>query len=65
MLWDRGRHFGDGLEWSDSPAAIAYEVTEVPTTFVLDRERRVARVLPGEAFLTQLEAAVAEVVQTR
>jgi peroxiredoxin len=41
MLWDRGRHFGEGVYQRDSPLAVAYDVTELPAVYVLDRERRV------------------------
>jgi peroxiredoxin len=62
MVWDRGRHFGDGLEWSDSPLAIAYEVTGVPTAFLLDRERRVVGRWQGEESLDQLHGAVSRLL---
>ena len=43
MLWDRGRHFGEGGYADDSPTAVAYEVSVLPTTFILDRQRRLVR----------------------
>jgi len=45
MLWDRGRHFGDGTYLGDSPAAVGYEVTHLPATFILDRDRSIQYVL--------------------
>jgi len=41
MLWDRGRHFGEGVYHRDSPLAVAYDVTGLPAVYVLDRQRRV------------------------
>ena len=64
-LWDRGRHFGDGLEWSDSPLATAYDVSEVPTVFLLDRERRVVEQFAGEIDCDRLRRSVGELLAER
>jgi len=58
MLWDRGRHFGDGTYAGDSPAAVAYDVGELPTTFILDRERRVTGRIIGDASPDRVRAEV-------
>jgi peroxiredoxin len=61
MLWDRGRHFGDGLMWSDSPAAIAYGMTGLPTCIVLDRDRRVVATLVDESGMSGLRDVLSQV----
>ncbi len=66
LLWDRGRHFGDGLEWSDSPLTVAYDVRSVPTVVVLDRQRRIVAVLTEKGALEQrLESVVSRLVEER
>jgi len=62
VLWDRGRHFGDGLEWSDSPAAVAYGIGSVPAFVLLDRERRLAAWYGYAEDLAQVERAVSRLV---
>lgn len=62
VLWDRGQHYGDGEQWSDTPLGMAYEVKQVPTVLLLDRQRRVVERLEGP-FLSNLEAAVAKLVE--
>ena len=49
MLWDRGRHFGEGTYGADSPMAVAYDVPELPAVYLLDRERRVVEQAPSGA----------------
>ena len=61
MLWDRGRHYGEGGYSNDSPAAVAYEVGQLPTTFVLDGQRRLADTVRGEASADRLRLRVAKV----
>jgi len=58
ILWDRGRHFGDSLEWSDSPVAVSYGVSEVPSVFFLDRDRRWVDEMRGEVELDDLRRAL-------
>jgi peroxiredoxin len=41
VLWDRGRHFGQGTYAADSPLAVAYGVTDLPTVYLLDASRHV------------------------
>jgi peroxiredoxin len=65
LLWDRGRHFGDGLEWSDSPVAVAYDVRSVPTIVVLDRHRRVIDILAHQDALARLDSVVSRLLQER
>lgn len=68
MLWDRGRHFGGGEGTADSPEsplAIAYDITEVPTTFVLDANRRLVARLTGEFQPGSVRRALAEMVADR
>ncbi len=65
VLWDCGRHFGDGLEWSDSPLTVAYDVRAVPTVFVLDRQRRIVATLTEQAALERLESVVEQLVGAR
>jgi peroxiredoxin len=62
LLWDRGRHFGDGMDWSDSPLTVAYQVTEVPTVVVIDRDQRIAETLRGEEGQARLDRTVARLV---
>ncbi len=62
LLWDRGRHFGDGLEWSDSPAAVSYEVTEVPTAVLLDQGHNIVQVFAGEDGLDLVQPALSRLV---
>ncbi len=62
LLWDRGRHFGDGLEWSDSPAAVSYEVTTVPTAVLLDQDHNIVEVLVGEDGLDLVQPALSRLV---
>ncbi|MFB3882480.1 MAG: peroxiredoxin family protein [Armatimonadota bacterium] len=40
MLWDRGLHFGQGGYADDSPLAVSYGVTELPSVYLLDSSRR-------------------------
>jgi len=63
MLWDRGRHFGEGGYWDDSPTAVAYEVTALPTTFILDRRCRLVRTIQGDVSLDRLRAEVTRVLE--
>lgn len=65
LLWDRGRHFGDGLEWSDSPVAVAYDVRAVPTVIILDRRRHIAAVLTERQALERLDSAVSRLLRER
>jgi peroxiredoxin len=65
LLWDRGRHFGDGLEWSDSPVAVAYDVRDVPTVILLDRRRHIAAVLTEQQALQRLDSAVSSLLGER
>jgi len=60
MLWDRGRHFGEGGYSNDSPAAVAYEVGQLPATFVLDDRRRLADTIWGEVSADRLCREVAK-----
>jgi hypothetical protein len=62
MLWDRGQHYGDGERWSDSPLGLAYEVRDVPTIFVLDRQRRLVTRIESHA-LNQLDADLEPLVK--
>ena len=62
MLWDRGRHFGDGGYSDDSPTAVAYEVRSLPATFILDRQRRLADTIVGNVSLDRLRAEVSGVI---
>jgi peroxiredoxin len=63
LLHDRGRHFGDGLDWSDAPVVVAYGITGVPTTIVLDRERRIAHTLGGMHTQAKLDRAVSRLLE--
>lgn len=62
MVWDRGRHFGDGMEWSDSPLAVAYDVERVPVLFVLDAQRRLVHKLEGEVSAEWLRQRISDVL---
>jgi peroxiredoxin len=62
MVWDRGRHYGDSLEWSDSPLTVAYGVQEVPSAFLIDRERLLVEELRGDDRFDVLPAAVSRMV---
>lgn len=63
MLWDRGRHFGEGGYSDDSPMAVAYEVKTLPATFLLDSERHLEETLGEEIGLERLRAKVAGVIE--
>ena len=63
VLHDRGRHFGDGLDWSDAPAVVAYDIRDVPTMVVLDRERRIAHTLTGMGAWPKLDRAVSRLLE--
>jgi hypothetical protein len=63
MLWDRGRHYGDSLEWSDSPLTVAYGVQEVPSAFLIDRERLLVEELRGDDRFDVLPAVVSRMVE--
>jgi hypothetical protein len=58
LAWDRGQHFGRGIEWSDSPLAVAYDVAEVPAVFLLDREHRLVNSWSGELDAEALRSAL-------
>lgn len=62
LVWDRGRHFGRGAEWSDSPIATCYDVGEVPTVFLLDRDRTYVGQSQGEAGSSHLRRSVSELL---
>jgi peroxiredoxin len=64
MLWDRGTHFAPGQPWLSSPAATAYAVEQVPSIFLLDRDRTIVQG-PVSAEPGVLEAAVARFVGER
>lgn len=63
LVRDRGSHFGDGMEWSDSPVTVAYGIIDVPTVVVLDRERRIVEVLSGEETRARLDRTVARLLE--
>ncbi len=65
VLWDRGRHFGDGLEWSDSPLTVCYGVTAVPSGFLIDRDRTLVATMDGEHEFDMLRPRVARMVAER
>ncbi len=65
VLWDRGRHFGDGMEWSDSPVAVAYDIRSVPTIVILDRQRRIIDVLAEQDALERVDSVVSRLLQER
>jgi hypothetical protein len=65
LVWDRGQHFGKGVEWSDSPLAVAYDVSNVPTIFVLDRRRALVSTLSGEIETRSLRGALSQAVAKR
>lgn len=65
MLWDRGQHFGKGLEWSDSPLAVAYEVSEVPTVFFIDRHRQSVAMVSGEMDAQLLQSTLSHMAAGR
>ncbi len=48
VVWDRGRHFGEGNTEADTPMSVAYDVTQLPSLFLLDRERRLSGKGPVE-----------------
>ncbi len=48
VLWDRGRHFGQDTYAADTPLAVAYDVTELPTAYLLDANRRVVGQTSGQ-----------------
>lgn len=62
VLWDRGHHFGRGTEWSDSPLAVCYDVSEVPAIFLLDRERTCVAQLIGDEGIARLPGSVADLL---
>jgi len=64
MLWDRGQHYGDGERWSDSPLGLVYELKEVPTFFLLDRNGTVVNRVEG-ASAYALETALSDLMRAR
>ena len=65
LLWDRGRHFGDGMEWSDSPLAVSYGVTAVPTAFLIDQKGTLVARLHGESNLHRVRPAILRLLGER
>ncbi len=65
VAWDRGRHFGVGMEWADSPVAVSYDVPAVPTVFFLDGERRLVERWRGEERLDGVAWRVARLLEGR
>lgn len=63
MLWDRGRHFGEGTYEVDSPMAVAYDITALPAMFLLDRDRRVVMQAPTELSAEWLRRQVRRIVE--
>ena len=62
MVRDRGWHYGDGQDWSDSPLAVSYGITEVPTVLVLDRERTLSTQWQGTNAMARLESSIPQLL---
>jgi len=65
LLWDRGRHFGDGMEWADSPLAVSYGVTAVPTAFLIDQKGTLVARLHGESNLHRVRPEISRLLGER
>ena len=62
MVRDRGWHYGDGQDWSDSPLAVSYGITEVPTVLLLDRERTLCSQWQGADAMVRVESSISKLL---
>lgn len=62
MVRDRGWHYGDGQDWSDSPLAVSYGITEVPTVLLLDRERTLYNQWQGTNAMARVESSISRLL---